>query len=537
MVENFDLLQTFVPKSYPRIVVEQETAGRALFYVSLSFALLALVSVLLATVGIIRHRKKRAVRYAQVQFLCLLLAGLFMVAVASVLLNIPASDASCMSINWLVLQGYTFELVPLILKVAAVAHISSAAKRFKRVRVEQKLLFTVVFALCGLLIVFLSVWTVVDPSKETADFELTEDTTEEGDVIIIKSFYCQSESEAWMFINTGWHGILLLASTVLAFQTRNLRKEINESLALAVLVYSHAIFAILRVILFYLQDRFYVWNLAHYESLIFSVDVIAACCIYFFPKLLCSEDNKVSVFNNIPIIRNISRLLPPLATELENSHSGKRGRGEVDAMSIHLNSSDDQAEDDSLGVKDELCRVVNRDSMGTLGGDDSFLNGEDSFQAFSRSKSMVESFALESSDNAPPESLVKPPRRRTSEDLRLIVSCHNQRRTMTEESKQHGVSVLAHQHGQHRGNNTLWRTSISEAEADSVHTDSSRNAPEAGWEKSGKRHSLQPTLRSKTAGVASNSWSSDRGFLANLPGQLKEEVGPWQDEVTDEVSI
>ena len=86
---------------------------------------MALLSVLLATGGIIHHRKKRSVRYAQVNFLYFLLAGLFLLAVSAVLMNIPKSDASCMAVNWLVLQGYTFELVPLILKVAAVLHIVS----------------------------------------------------------------------------------------------------------------------------------------------------------------------------------------------------------------------------------------------------------------------------------------------------------------------------------------------------------------------------------------------------------------------------
>ena len=87
VVENMEFIETLVPKTYPRIVSERANAGGALLYVALSMSLVACLAVLIATVGILIHRKRRSVRYAQVNFLYLLLVGLSLVAVAAVLLS------------------------------------------------------------------------------------------------------------------------------------------------------------------------------------------------------------------------------------------------------------------------------------------------------------------------------------------------------------------------------------------------------------------------------------------------------------------
>ena len=133
---------------------------------------------------------------------------------------------------------------------------------------------------------------------------------------------------------------------------------------------------------------------------------------------------------------------------------------------------------------------------------------------------MVEWFEFETDDDAPSEKLVKAVRRHTPEDVLLIASYHDQRRTSKMKgSQQNGVSEPTHLSGQRRGSRTLCR-----------------DVPEARIETSRKRHSLQPRASSTTQGAASR-WSSDRSFLTNLQKQLKEEAATWEDEITYEVSI
>lgn len=301
MEENFDFIKSLVPKTYPRAVEEKDDyLNEISFYVSVIFSLTSFAFVLVALIGTIVKRSKRAIVYAQRDFLFFLLAGLTMVSVASIILNIPPSDASCMAKDWLVIQGYTFELVPLILKVAAIAQLVAAAAKFKRVQLEKGKLYGAVFTMSLLVFIFLILWTVIDPTIKRTDFRLTEDTTDVGDTIVMRSYYCHSDSDTWLFISTGWHGILLLAATVLAVQTRKLRRDINESGVIAVLVYSHAIFVVLRMLLYYFSDKFTVWNLVRYQSLIFSIDVIAACSIYFFPKIFLEEQQANNFMSSLP---------------------------------------------------------------------------------------------------------------------------------------------------------------------------------------------------------------------------------------------
>lgn len=372
--------------------------------------------------------------------------------------------------------------------------------------------------------VFLIVWTIVDPSKETADFELTEDTNADGDIIIVKSSYCHSDSQAWMLVSTAWHGVLLLGGTVLAFQTRNLRREVNESLPLAVLVYSHAIFSILRVLLYYLRDRFYVWNFAHYQSMIFSVDVIAACCIYFFPKLLASELHRPeSVFNSMPIIRNISRLAPSLA----ESQSDRREDGDV--ISTQLNTEEERI----------MTKRRENSSVCVLAGPlSSFTNEDDSCQQFGRS-STIASLNSSGMDDDRRKVLAASLARHASDNFLLGDSSHR-RKAMTKVGKNYGMSEPK---SKPKNEVEIPEEAVScldseiasdEAEVDDGFMDDPDTCKEcAVRRRSSKANSGQASINGGAVEELSVShWSSDNGFINQLVSNLKEEEFGFIDEVS-----
>lgn len=292
VVENYDTIERAIPRTFPRVVEDERSSESALAHTALGFSCAAAVCVGLAFLGVLRNKDKPAIVLAQVNFLYLLLAGLAMVSAASILLNIAPSDFTCVAIAWLVSMGYTFELVPLLFKVGAIASLISASKKFKRVRLEKRKLFTAVLAVGVIVVVFLIVWTCLDPPQKTAEFDLTEEIDEDGDTVVKRTYYCSSDSYAWAFVSIGWQALLLLCGSILAFTTRNMRKDMTESLVVSVLVYSHFMFVILRILHFNFSDNLEVWHLARYLSLIFSCDVICACFIYFFPKLFLEEDTE-----------------------------------------------------------------------------------------------------------------------------------------------------------------------------------------------------------------------------------------------------
>jgi hypothetical protein len=294
VVENFDYIQSLVPRTYPRVVQEREVKD-PLFYVALVVACVAMIVVLLAIFGTYKYRKKQCLVVAQVEFLWMLLSGLLMIAIGAILLPLKPTDATCATIIWLTNLGYTLELVPLIIKVAAINRIMNAARRMRRVKLEKSTLFRAVFLLSGLVLIYLILWTALDRPRQSIDYELTDDKTENGETIILTTDYCTSGSDVWVYASTAWRTLLLVSATVLAFQSREAKFEFNESQVLGFLIYSQFVFLMLSVIVIMLESALDIIEISRYQSLVHSLDVIVACCIYFFPKFFAKETSNTTI--------------------------------------------------------------------------------------------------------------------------------------------------------------------------------------------------------------------------------------------------
>ena len=77
-----------------------------------------------------------------------------------------------------------------------------------------------------------------------------------------------------------------------AFQTRLIRKEINESQTLAIMIYSHFVFVLLLLITLFLSGTIDDKDLMLVTSLIFSLDVIVTITVYFIPKFLAAKESR-----------------------------------------------------------------------------------------------------------------------------------------------------------------------------------------------------------------------------------------------------
>ena len=217
--------------------------------------------------------------------------GLLLVSIAAVISAVSDTDAKCVSIAWLINVGYTLELVPLIIKVFAINHLMQAAKHFRRVELKRTSLFGAVLLLTIVTVVFMIIWTVIDPPRIVSQYLLTDETNDAGETIVSVCYYCRSGSEVWGFISLAIQGLLLFVASVLAFQMRNLRHELNESQSLAILIYSHFIFWVLRLVSFsWLENSEFGSVVPGIYSLILGLDSIASVCIYFLPKFFLKED-------------------------------------------------------------------------------------------------------------------------------------------------------------------------------------------------------------------------------------------------------
>jgi hypothetical protein len=290
LLDNMHWASEFVPETYPRRVT-MKNEWSVLRWIALVLSILTITLTLYSLATVYRKRKRRVMVFAQVEFLLLILAGLVIVSLAAIVTAIPPTNGSCVAAIWFIYAGYTLELVPLCTKVSAVNRLMHASASMKRFVVQRKSLFGAVAAISTLVVVFLLTWTIKDPPQRLAAYDLTSAMSINNETLIEPQFYCSSDRAYWTYIGLTWNSILLVGGTVLAFQTRDIRQEFNESQTMALMIYSHFVFVLMRVISFIFLPR--VVNestLALCQSIIFSVDTLATLAIYFLPKFLTSDE-------------------------------------------------------------------------------------------------------------------------------------------------------------------------------------------------------------------------------------------------------
>jgi len=290
IVDNLEYVESFVPPSFPRAI--HSTDGpftdqwNTVTILALGLALFALLLAMVSCGITYVQRKKPAIQRAQVFFLALLLAGLFLVAVGGVVGSLPPRDGTCIATAWLINFGYSIELVPLVVKSAALNRVLSAGRRMKRSILKQEKLYRTVAYVTTLVLVILVVWTVIDPPLRKTEYTLTGSTNTMGETMLETEYHCQSESPAWRILSISWQLLLLMIAGVLAFQNRTYRSDLTEVRTLALMIYSHVVFVVFRGVTYLLQGSIGAAELYPYRSLTYSADVIATLIIYFLPKFL-----------------------------------------------------------------------------------------------------------------------------------------------------------------------------------------------------------------------------------------------------------
>ena len=284
VVKNIDYFQSFLPRTYPR-VTEKQTAANSLQYAALSVSATAVAVVVASFVMTYIKKDKDLVKFAQLEFLYLILTGLLLVSIGALIGSIADSDAECTAYSWLWVFGYNLELIPLIVKIGAVNRLMNAARNLRRVQIPRRTLYGAVFLLSIVVVVFLILWTVLDPVAVVPKYTLTDQLSESGETVIVITHRCQSSSNVFFMTALGGQVALLLCASVLAFQTRTARKEVNESHTLAVLIYAHFLFVLIRLIaVIWLESSKAIRSLAGLMPLLLAVESILSVGIYFLPK-------------------------------------------------------------------------------------------------------------------------------------------------------------------------------------------------------------------------------------------------------------
>lgn len=310
--------------------------------VALVVSALSIIFTIGTTIGILYPSKKGTQRKsAQIEFLLLLLLGLFLVSLGSLLLALEPSEGSCISSMWMINVGYTTQLVPTIMRVSTIIKIVQASKKMRIVKVDKKKLFTKSVGISAIAALYCALWTGLDPPSPRVSMH----ANLEGNTVTVAN-YCDSESSIWLVLSLILQGCLLVCATVLAYQMRSVPNSVNDSRELAVLIYSSFIFLILRFAVYLISfagDSLGKDQLQSARSLFCSVDTIANILI-FFPRIFRPEDDKKG---------GISGLTNPI-TGSHKASVGRKGTMETSDVShkaINKHSVPGQVQDVRGGHK------------------------------------------------------------------------------------------------------------------------------------------------------------------------------------------
>ncbi|KAL3927658.1 MAG: hypothetical protein SGBAC_012995 [Bacillariaceae sp.] len=284
VANNTDYLKSLLPPNHPKVYRSREDYQQSVTIAAYVLGFITLAFIVVCFAVSYKKRKAAVFVYSQVRFIFVMLFGLFLVAIGAILNGIEPNSTLCMVRVWLVSLGYTFELVPLIVKVTALNHLMRASKRMRRVKIKARQLYSSLLALSGIVTVYLIVWTAVDPSQATEVRKLEDDR-----ITVTSHFGCRSSSSYWNVSYLLWESILIIWCSVLAFQSRKAQAEFNESKSLGIMIYSHFIFLALRVIVsLVFDDDAYTSSLA--TSYLLSMDIVVALMVYLVPKMVVQAE-------------------------------------------------------------------------------------------------------------------------------------------------------------------------------------------------------------------------------------------------------
>ena len=284
VVENLDQLQQFVPPGYPRKVKYRSNYSDWYLSLSIAFGSVVVLATLIALLLCFKYRETKTMVFAQPLFMMLILCGFLLISTGSVLNALEPSLSTCTASAWLIVEGYTVELGAVLVKTAAINALVQSSKKMERVNIRRNVMLIKVLGVVGCVSACMIAWTVLDPPK---NMETRTVIDSNGSLFVEVDLKCASKSSGWRLASFAWQLMLLILAAVLAFQSRHVMEQLNESKSLALMVYSHFLFVCLRGVssFFYVYDTLPSSGTAALFSLNYSLDALFAMSIYVFPKI------------------------------------------------------------------------------------------------------------------------------------------------------------------------------------------------------------------------------------------------------------
>ena len=295
---SYEEIMRQFPKGFPR---ERETSTYSgLSFAGYVFGSIALALAIIAAICLNIWRDNKVIKIAQLNVLTAMIAGYIFAGLAAVLHAVAeTSDAVCTLQQWTLLLCYCLEFVPIMAKISSINKLGRAARLFRKVQIDPNLFKKYLATSIGVVVAYLIIWTAVDMPRKIDDIKIIE---EEAKTTVV-AFYagCASSSQVWGVVALVFESFVLLGASVLAYQSRDIIERMDEGCWLAFLVYSHAMFLIVRIAIKVLvaTDTIMASMSTKIIAIVVALETIAAILVYFLPKFVRIKSKKA--FKEIPV--------------------------------------------------------------------------------------------------------------------------------------------------------------------------------------------------------------------------------------------
>ncbi|ODN02817.1 Gamma-aminobutyric acid type B receptor subunit 1 [Orchesella cincta] len=155
----------------------------------------------------------------------------------------------CTLRKWCLSIGFTLGYGAMFSKVWRVHRLTTKNKSATKHKIQPWKLYLLVATLVGIEVIYLTIWTLVDPLKRVMEsFQPEESANLEEDIRIMPQLeHCESDhNNIWLGITYSFKGLLLIFGLFLAYETRSLKvRHINDSRLVAMSIYNVAVLCLI----------------------------------------------------------------------------------------------------------------------------------------------------------------------------------------------------------------------------------------------------------------------------------------------------
>ena len=197
VADHVEDLDSAIPEGYPRTAKDTDGFDQPYLFGAQAVATIASLLVLCASIASVYWRRRVVVVQAQGHFVFQILLGLWLLTMAAIVNAKEPSDIRCSLNQWFITLGFTFVLIPLVVKVVTMNYIAITMRKGRdhHITISPLKMFLVELSLAICAIMYLMVWTASDPISRV---EIRKLKIEDGSNFVETTISCSSDSDGWI---------------------------------------------------------------------------------------------------------------------------------------------------------------------------------------------------------------------------------------------------------------------------------------------------------------------------------------------------